>query len=288
MSTVENKPAHWQNKIESFVALPLVQHSIVFLILVNAVLLGMETSESIMGVVGEELHFLDHAILVIFIFELVLLMAARGVRFFTDPWCVFDFIVIAIAVVPASESLSVLRSLRVLRVLRLINKFESMKKVVRGLLGSLASLGSVVGLLLIIFYVSAVVSTNLFGKEFPDYFGNIGSTFFTLFQVMTLESWSASVARPVMEKFPEAWIFFVIFIMIATFVTVNLFVAAIVDSFASNSDSALDEKKAEERERQRAIQEHQMLSKINDEFAVIQKQLLEVREIVKEIGRKAP
>ncbi len=287
MTTIENKPAHWQNKIESFLALPLVQHSVVFLILVNAILLGMETSESIMDSVGEELHLLDHTILIIFICELVLLMAARGLRFFTDPWCVFDFIVIAIAVVPASESLSVLRSLRVLRVLRLINKFESMKKVVRGLLGSLASLGSVVGLLLIIFYVSAVVSTNLFGKDFPDYFGNIGSTFFTLFQVMTLESWSAGVARPVMEKFPEAWIFFVVFIMIATFVTVNLFVAAIVDSFASNSDSALDEKREEEYERQRAIQEHQMLSKINDEFAVIQTQLSEVREIVKQIVNKS-
>ena len=119
-----------------------------------------------------------------------------------------------------------------------------MKRVVAGLLGSLASLGSVMGLLLIVFYVSAVITTNVFGGTFPDLFGNIGSSFFTLFQVMTLESWSDGIARPIMEKFPYAWIFFILFILIATFVVLNLFVAVIVDSFASITDH--DEENADE------------------------------------------
>jgi voltage-gated sodium channel len=143
--------------------------------------------------------------------------------------------VIAIALVPATESLSVLRALRVLRVLRLINKFDSMRKVVGGLLSCLPSLASVVSLILIIFYVSAVIATNLFGQEFPELFGGMGNTAFTLFQVMTLESWSDGIARPVMEKFPHAWIFFIFFILIATFVIVNLFIAVIVDSLTSGS-----------------------------------------------------
>ena len=161
--------AKWQLKIENVLAKPFLQHGIVVLIFLNAILLGMETSPWIMSQIGEELHILDHVILGIFICELTLLMIARGLNFFKDPWCLFDFIVIAIALIPASESLAVLRSLRVLRVLRLINKVDSMRKVVRGLLGSLASLGSVMGLMLIVFYVSAVVTTNLFGKEFPEF-----------------------------------------------------------------------------------------------------------------------
>jgi voltage-gated sodium channel len=227
----------WQQKVEDFVDNSIVQHAIVVLIILNAALLGLETSQDVMQAYGSELVLLDHFILGIFILELVLLIIARGTDFFKDPWSVFDFVVIAIALVPATESLSVLRALRVLRVLRLINKVESMRKVVGGLLSCLPSLASVVSLILIIFYVSAVIATNLFGQEFPELFGGMGNTAFTLFQVMTLESWSDGIARPVMEKFPYAWIFFIFFILIATFVIVNLFIAVIVDSLTSGSSS---------------------------------------------------
>jgi voltage-gated sodium channel len=227
----------WQQKVEDFVDNAIIQHAIVVLIILNAALLGLETSSEVMSAYGPELVVLDHVILGIFIIELVLLIIARGTDFFKDPWSVFDFVVIAIAVVPATESLSVLRALRVLRVLRLINKVESMRKVVGGLLSCLPSLASVVSLILIIFYVSAVIATNLFGQAFPELFGGMGNTAFTLFQVMTLESWSDGIARPVMEKFPYAWIFFILFILIATFVIVNLFIAVIVDSLTSGSSS---------------------------------------------------
>ena len=227
----------WQQKVEDFVDNAIVQYAIVVLIILNAALLGLETSHEVMQTYGSELVVIDHVILCIFILELTLLIIAHGMDFFKDPWSVFDFIVIAIALVPATESLSVLRALRVLRVLRLINKFDSMRKVVGGLLSCLPSLASVVSLILIIFYVSAVIATNLFGQEFPDLFGGMGNTAFTLFQVMTLESWSDGIARPVMEKFPHAWIFFIFFILIATFVIVNLFIAVIVDSLTSGSSS---------------------------------------------------
>jgi len=227
----------WQQKVEDFVDNTIIQYAIVVLIILNAALLGLETSPEVMHAYGSELVLLDHVILGIFILELVLLIIARGIDFFKDPWSVFDFIVIAIALVPATESLSVLRALRVLRVLRLINKVESMRKVVGGLLSCMPSLASVVSLILIIFYVSAVIATNLFGQAFPELFGGMGNTAFTLFQVMTLESWSDGIARPVMDKFPYAWIFFIFFILIATFVIVNLFIAVIVDSLTSGSSS---------------------------------------------------
>ena len=224
-----------RNAIERFVGHPYVQHLLVVLIIFNALILGLETDARVHESIGDYLVMIDHGILVIFIAELALLITARGLRFFTDPWCLFDFIVVGIALVPATGSLSVLRALRVLRVLRLINKVESMRKVVAGLLSSLPSLGSVASLILIIFYVAAVIATNTFGQSFPNLFGDMFMSAFTLFQVMTLESWSDGVARPVMEVFPYAWIFFLLFILIATFVVVNLFIAVIVDSLNSQS-----------------------------------------------------
>jgi voltage-gated sodium channel len=232
--------APWKQKIEAFIAYPFIQHTLVAFIIINAVILGMETSPYIMDQIGPVLIALDHGILWVFIAEIVLLIAARGLHFFKDPWAVFDFIVVGIALVPATGSLSVLRALRVLRVLRLINKIESMRRVVSGLLSSLPSLGSVFGLILVIFYVSAVIATNVFGTAFPDWFGNLATSSFTLFQVMTLEGWSDGIARPVMQVFPHAWIFFLIFILIATFVIVNLFIAVIVDSLTSINPAAVD------------------------------------------------
>ncbi len=245
MHPVEIDPTlpEWKQKIERFINHPSIQHAIVFLIVLNAALLGLETSPSVVEAFGHELVLLDHAILAVFIIEIILLIAARGVKFFTDPWCLFDFVVVGIAVIPATESFSVLRALRVLRVLRLINKVESMRKVVSGLLNSLPSLASVAGLTLIIFYVFSVMATNLFGHDFPQLFGSMGDSAFTLFQVMTLESWSEGVARPIMEKLPYAWIFFLLFILIATFIVVNLFIAVIVDSLNNlENESAIIQK----------------------------------------------
>ncbi len=235
MTTYYTDQPGWRGSIERFIGHHLIQHILVFLIIVNALILGLETDADIHHAIGEYLMAIDHAILVVFIVELALLMAARGLHFFKDAWCVFDLIVVGIALVPATGSLSVLRALRVLRVLRLINKVDSMRTVVAGLLHSLPSLGSVFGLILIIFYVASVIATNTFGAAFPELFGGLFMSAFTLFQVMTLESWSEGIARPVMETFPYAWIFFLIFILIATFVIINLFIAVIVDSLNSQS-----------------------------------------------------
>jgi voltage-gated sodium channel len=137
---------------------------------------------------------------------------------------------VGIALIPASGPFAVLRALRVLRVLRLISKIPSIRKVVSALLGSLPGMASVFGLVMILFYVYAVIATKLFGQSFPDLFGDLGMSFFTLFQVMTLEAWAGGVARPIMEVYPYAWIFFILFILTATFTVLNLFVAVIVNS----------------------------------------------------------
>jgi voltage-gated sodium channel len=274
MNNLYHSNSPWKKRIEDFMANPWVQNFLVFLILLNAVILGLETDADIMNSMGHQLLFIDHAILWIFIAEIVVLIAARGMGYFKDPWCVFDFIVVGIALIPASGSLSVLRALRVLRVLRLINKVESMRKVVGGLLSALPGLGSVFGLIMIIFYVAAVIATNLFQHDFPQWFGNLGSSAFTLFQIMTLEGWSQELARPIMEVFPYAWIFFVVFILIATFVVFNLFIAVIVDSITADKEQ--DRK------------DHAQLDAIEHELRTVHRELSELRQLLEKKTEQSP
>jgi len=274
MSRVYYSDTPWKNRIEDFMDHRWVQHGLVWLILLNALILGLETSPDIMNKMGPQLLLIDHAILWIFIAEIVLLITARGMGYFKDPWCVFDFIVVGIALIPASGSLSVLSALRVLRVLRIINKVESMRKVVGGLLSALPGLGSVFGLITIIFYVAAVIATNLFQHDFPQWFGNLGASAFTLFQIMTLEGWSQELARPIMEVFPHAWIFFVLFILIATFVVFNLFIAVIVDSITADKEQ--DRK------------DHAQFNAIEEELRTVHRELSELKHLLQQQSALPP
>jgi voltage-gated sodium channel len=229
-------------KLAATLEAPHAQSLIIALILVNAVILGLETSPTVMANWGGLLMRLDQAILAVFVIELVIRLFAHGWRFFRDPWSVFDFIVVAIALLPASGPFAVLRALRVLRVLRLLTMVPNMRRVVGGLLAAIPGLASVFGIISIIFYVAAVIATKLFGADFPEWFGTLGSSAYTLFQVMTLESWSMGIVRPVMEVFPQAWMLFVLFILISTFTMLNLFIAVIVNAIQAEHDIEIRDK----------------------------------------------
>ena len=162
----------------------------------------------------------------------------RRLRFFRDPWSLFDFIVVAIALIPATGNLSVLRALRILRVLRLITVVPSLRRVVGGLITALPGMGSIVVLLSLLFYVFAVMATKLFGQSFPEWFGTIGASAYSLFQIMTLESWSMGIVRPVMEQYPYAWAFFVPFIIVTTFAVLNLFIGIVVNAMQTEHEKA--------------------------------------------------
>ena len=220
----------WRQRLAAGLETPLVQRSLVALILVNAVILGLETSSGAMARWGPWLIAADKAILAVFVVEIALRLVAHRLSFFRDPWSVFDFAVVSIALVPASGPFAVLRALRVLRVLRLITLVPSMKRVVGGLLSALPGLGSVSAIIGIIFYVAAVIATRIFGAAFPQWFGTLGESAFTLFQIMTLESWAMGIVRPVMEVYPLAWVFFLLFILASTFTLLNLFIAVIVNA----------------------------------------------------------
>jgi voltage-gated sodium channel len=269
--------APWRQRLAAWIEGPRMQTALIALIVANAGILGAETSRAAMEAWGPALIALDHAILAVFVVEIALRIAAHGWRFFRDPWSVFDFVVVAIALVPASEAFSVLRALRVLRVLRLVSMVPSMRRVVAGLLAAIPGLSSVFAIMCIIFYVSAVVATKLFAASFPELFGDLGASFFTLFQVMTLEGWSGDVARPVMEKYPYAWVFFVLFILVSTFTMLNLFIGVIVN--AIQSEQHADMKRTE------AV----VVARVDEDAAALKREIEalrgELRELKSVIGR---
>ncbi|NIZ60604.1 voltage-gated sodium channel [Sedimentitalea sp. CY04] len=205
-------------------------HFITAVILVNAVTLGLETSPYVMARIGGIVHLIDEICLSIFVLEILAKLIVSKHRFFLSGWNVFDFLIVGIALVPGAQGLSVLRALRILRVLRVISVAPSLRRVVEGFITALPGMGSVFLLMAIIFYIGSVISTKLFGEAFPQWFGNLGDSAYSLFQIMTLESWSMGIVRPVMEVFPYAWVFFVPFIMVTTFAVVNLLVGLIVNS----------------------------------------------------------
>jgi voltage-gated sodium channel len=203
---------------------------IIGVILFNAAILGIQTSKSLSNEVIHALDWLDTLCLSIFVIEILMKLFAYRLQFFRSGWNNFDFVIVAIALIPASGSLEVLRALRILRLLRLINAVPSMRRVVTGMLRAIPGAVSVAGLLAILFYIGAVMSTNLFGDAFPEWFGTMGASMYTLFQIMTFESWSMGIVRPVMEVYPQSWLFFIPFIIVTSFTVLNLFIGIIIDA----------------------------------------------------------
>ena len=247
-----------RQRARNFVESPFVRNGILAVIAFNAIILGLDTSENAKAFFNGWVGRLDKICLAIFVVELVLKMFAYGWRFFTTSWNIFDFVVVGISLAPNGGGLSVLRALRILRVLRVISFAPSLRRVIEGFVKALPGMASVILLMAIIFYIGAVMATKLFGPSFPDWFGNLARSGYSLFQIMTLESWSMGIVRPVMEVYPYAWVFFVPFILVTTFAVVNLVVGLIVnsmqDAHAEESNAATDAYRDEVLEKLRVIE----------------------------------
>ena len=239
--------APWRARIRNIVESERFQRFIIAVIAINAIGLGMETVPFINEEIGSFLWLIDNVALLIFVFEISAKLLAYRMSYFKDPWNVFDFTIVAIAVLPMGGGLSVMRALRILRAVRIISVVPAMRRVVEGLLHAIPSLGAVIALLSILFYISAVMATKLFGSDFDELFGNLGRSLFTLFQIMTLEGWTDGVVRPIMKVYPYAWLFFIPFILMVTFAVLNLFIAIIVNSMeeAAKDDTEMLHKDAE-------------------------------------------
>ncbi|MBB3038400.1 ion transporter [Hoyosella altamirensis] len=222
--------AGWRVRLGERIESQTARRIITALILINAAILGVETSDSAREVAGAPLQLMNQLILAVFVVEILIKLVAFGPRFFKSGWNVFDFLIISISLIPTSGPLAILRTLRILRVLRLLSTVKRLRLLVESLMQAMPGIGWSAALLLMMFYIFGVMGTELFGRQFPEWFGTLGRSIYSLFQVMTLESWSMGIARPVMEEFPYAWAYFVPFILISSFMVLNLFIAIIVSA----------------------------------------------------------
>lgn len=257
-----------QNRMKVFFESTFFNRFIVSVIVLNSVLIGAETSPFIMDSVGSYIDFIDLAILVLFTLEIILKIFVYRSDFFKSSWNLFDFFIVAISLVPAAGSFSVFRSLRIIRTLRLLKSIPKLKLIIESLLKSIPSIGWITVLLSIVFYTFAVIGVNIFGEGYPKYFGDLGSSFFTLFQIMTLESWSSAIARPIMDGVPFAGLYFITFILIATYTTLNIFIAIVVNTM--NEVSLKDLKEEEEHIKDFVKEEN---NKLKSQLSLLEKKI---------------
>jgi voltage-gated sodium channel len=217
-------------KVRNFVELRIVRNTILGIIIFNAVTLGLSTSEVIMASGGGLIGLIDNVVLTVFVVELLLKFYAYRMDFFRNAWNIFDLLVVSVGLLPQTDSLSALRGLRVIRAMRLLSVVPQMRAVVQALLDALPGMFAVIIMISIVFYVFAVMATIMYGGSFDVWFGTLGRSLYSLFQIMTLESWSMGIVRPVMEIYPGAWAFFVPFIVITAFSVLNLFIGLLVNT----------------------------------------------------------
>jgi len=260
------------HSIKKFIESSTFQNFIISLIILNGITMGLETSKQMAANYGSFFKWFNIFVISIFTIEVSLRIYIHRSAFFKDAWSLFDFFIVAISLVPASAGFEILRILRVLRLLRLVSVVPQMRKITTALVTVIPGIASIGGLLTLFFYIFAIMSTQLFGETFPQWFGTLGESFYTLFQIMTLESWSMGIVRPVMETYPLAWVFFVPFIFLATFIIVNLIIAIVVD--------AMNEMK--EAEEENIIGELQITDdSTKHELQLIRNELKELKALIK-------
>jgi voltage-gated sodium channel len=259
----DDSSSSWRLQLGNWVESGWRHRLVIGLIVANAISIGLETSPAVVASVGGLLHAFEVLVIGLFTLEIALKLIAHGPRFFRSGWNLLDFFVVGIALVPSAGWLSILRTLRILRVLRLLSTVPRLRQLTESLLSAIPSIGWISFMLGLVFYVFAVMGTELFGATFPAWFGNVGESMYTLFQIMTLESWSMGIARPVMEAYPLAWLYFVPFILISAFTILNLFIGIIVNTMQAFHWAEEEEKRAEQEARAHAERE-EMLAVVRD------------------------
>ncbi len=208
------------------------QNFIFVVIVLNAVTLGLGTYDW-SDTVNEVIIVLDDTFLGIFVVELIIRISAFGRRpqdFFKDGWNVFDFVVISLAFVPGlRDNVTLLRLVRLLRVVRLVSVMPDLRILVRAMARSLPPIGSLALLTLLIMYVYGMVGWILFSEDDPADWGNIGDAMLSLFQILTLENWP-SFLEAGQEIAPASWIYFVSYVLVASFLVINILIAIIINS----------------------------------------------------------
>ncbi len=233
------------NMLENLLNWKYTQKIITVVIIVNAIVLGILTDKTLSADEISCLEAIDRLCLVIFVIELIAKLAVYKKSFFKESWNIFDFVVVVSSIIFISSSISVIRAFRIFRILKAIAEFPELQILVSAMLKTIPSMTWSLVLMFIIFYIFAVFGSTMYGDAFPDLFGNVGASMFTLFQVMTFESWATAVARPIMEDHGFAWIFFLAFILLTSITVLNVMVGIVVDAVSTVSEAARQKKELE-------------------------------------------
>ncbi len=259
-------------------------------IILNAITLGMATIQDLPASLYQAFRLVDAVVVVIFILEIGLKLIAYGWRYFKSGWNIFDFLIVSVALIPGAGAFAVLRALRVLRILRLISIVPMMRRVVEALFKAIPGMGAICAVLALMVYVGAVMATTLFGETNPDPFGTLPVTAFTLFQVMTMDGWRGEILQPVMDAgHPYAWVFFLVFIVLASFAVLNLFIALIVEALNSDMEEALEEATDDLREVQ--MEAHAEREQLAELISVMRKEVRDLKnatDAVRDVARSTP
>lgn len=265
----------WQNNLQKMIVSSLFERSIISLILLNALILGLETDAFLLQEYAEWFNLGQQLILGAFIIEALLKISVVVPRFklyFYNGWNLFDFSVILLALVPSTGELAMIARLaRLLRVLRLISTLPELRLIVATLMRSIPSMANIMLLMSIIFYIYAVAGFHLFHLHDPLHWGTLGISLLTLFRIVTLEDWT-DIMYTAMDAYPWAWVYFVSFVIVGTFVIINLFIAVVINN--------LDEAKAEHlKELEPAVSRNELLN----ELARTQQALLRLQQRIEKV-----
>lgn len=270
-------------KVKKIVESNRFQNFILAVIVLNAAIMGILTIQSLPAVVQRMLTILDAACLCIFIVELLMKVVVYRFHFFRSGWNLFDLVIVLLSLFSEFSFFSVFRIFRIFRVLRslkalksfrafrLVSDLRNLRMIVEAVGRSIPGIFWSAMLLLLVYYIFSIMGTTLFGSQFPDWFGTIGKSFYTLFQVMTLESWSMGISRPVMEVFSWAWLYFVPFVLCTSFLIMNVVVGIVVNAISEVSESQADE----ERKISGDVQ-----TQLRREVELLQKQLIHIEELL--------
>jgi voltage-gated sodium channel len=272
MSDLQNAgPQPWhRERVRALVEGRRFQGFIISVILLNAILIGLEETPAAMGSSGDLITTLSWITVAVFVVEIALRLYAHGLSFFRDAWSLFDLFVVIIALIPASGAFSVFRILRVLRIMRLLSTVRSMRMVVGALIATIPGMASIGALMIIVLYIGSIIATQLYGHTDPEQFGTLLKSMLSMFQVLTGDDW-ANVIRDTTDRHPTSWIFFICFIVIATYIVLNLFVAVAVEALERKSDEMPDGQNREELLLQEVRQLSQQISLMRDQLDSLSK-----------------
>ena len=260
---------------------------ITFLIIANAITLGLATYPAIDQHFGDAFVRFDQIVVGIFIFEIAMKLIAYGLGFFRRGWNVFDLVIVGIVLVPGAAGFAVLRALRVLRVLRLVSVVPMMRRIVEALFQAIPGMGAILAVLALMVYVGAVMATTLYGRDVPELFGSLQISALTLFQLMTMDGWKNEILAPVMEAgHPYAWVFFLIFIFLASFAVLNLFIALIVEALNDDVEEALEDATEDLREGQEAA--HEERAELVEMMGMMRAEIENLQTLVQDLRAQRP